>query len=169
MSTKHTSKHAPSFDTAVAFLECRGREAGIKDFELDKAFTYSDTELNDVDGSIEEHVFFTHTPSQRTICVVVDGHDEVDEVWVVNKYGEWIDEGTFASDIRKDPKAWFDKALEKKRYSASVTVSFSMDVEVDAYDDDDEAKELAREEAARTYQTADIYGIDTNVDSIDVG
>ena len=117
METTYKDTHNDTFDTAVAFLECRAREAGLTDFELGKEFTYEETQVNDVEGYPIETVLFNHTKSGRTIGVEVD-KGEATSVWVADKYGEWVDEGTDAADIRQEPKAWFAKTLLPKKYSA---------------------------------------------------
>ena len=165
METKYKDTHNDNFDTAVAFLECRAREAGLTDFELDKVFTYVETQVTDVEGYPIETVLFDHIPSHRTIGVEVDKGEAV-SVWVSNQYGEWVDDGTDADDVRRDPKAWFEKTLLPKKYTATVDISFSMEVTVEAYNKDD-AKELAREEAERNYLTAKIDGVDSLVSDIE--
>lgn len=156
-----------TFDTALAFLECRAREAGLTDFTLDQAFTYNETQQTDTDGYITETVLFDHLASGRTIGIEVDsGPDCVTSVWVSDRNGDWIDDGTNANKIRQDPKAWFTKTLLPKKYTATVDISFSMDVTVEAYDEDT-AKELARGEAERTYLTAKVEGVDSSVSNIE--
>jgi hypothetical protein len=164
METKYKDTHNDNFDTAVAFLECRAREAGLTDFELDKVFTYVETQVTDVDGYPIETVLFDHIPSHRTIGVEVDKGEAV-SVWVSNQYGEWVDDGTDADDVRRDPKAWFVKTLLPKKYTATATVHFSFEVECEAYDIE-EANELLEQTAYDTYQSADVNGVDATVDCI---
>jgi hypothetical protein len=112
-------------------------------------------------------VLFDHTKSGRTIGVEVH-HGEAISVWVCDKYGAWVDEGTDAAEIRRDPKAWFTKTLLPKKYSAYVDINFSIECEVEAYDKD-EARDLLVEKAYATYQTAQVDGVDATVDEINEG
>lgn len=107
----YKDNHSDTFDTALAFLECRAREAGLKDFSLDKAFTYNETQQNELDdGYTTETVLFDHVSGKRTFGLEVDD-GEVTSVWVSGEDGEWVDEGKDADDIRRVPKSWFDKVL----------------------------------------------------------
>lgn len=156
-----------TFDTALAFLECRAHEAGLTDFTLDKAFTYNETQQSDIDGYITETVLFDHIASGHTIGIEVDsGPDIVTSVWVTDRNGDWLDEGTDAVKVRQDPKSWFAKTLLPKKYTATVDISFSMDVSVEAYDEDS-ARELARGKAENTYLTAQVDSVDSSVSSIE--
>lgn len=155
-----------TFDTALAFLECRAREAGLTDFTLDKAFTYNETQQSDIDGYITETVLFDHIASGHTIGIEVDsGPDIVTSVWVADRNGDWLDDGTDAAKVRQDPKTWFAKTLMPKKYTATVDISFSMEVSVEAYDED-VAKDLAREKAEKTYMTAKVDSVDSSVSDI---
>lgn len=155
-----------TFDTALAFLECRAREAGLKDFTLGQAFTYNETQQTDTDGYITETVLFDHLASGRTIGIEVDsGPDCVTSVWVSDRNGGWIDDGTDADKIRQDPKAWFTKTLLPKKYTATATVHFSFDVECEAYDLE-EANELLEQAAYENYLTAKTNGVDASVEGI---
>lgn len=107
----YKDNHSDTFDTALAFLECRAREAGLKDFSLDKAFTYNETQQNELDdGFFSETVLFDHVSGKRTFGLEVY-KDEVTSVWVSDDDGDFVDEGTDANHIRNDPKSWFDKVL----------------------------------------------------------
>ena len=107
----YKDNHSDTFDTALAFLECRAREAGLKDFSLDKAFTYNETQQNELDdGFVSETVLFDHVSGKRTFGLEVF-KDEVTSVWVSDDNGDFVDEGTDVSNIRNDPKSWFDKVL----------------------------------------------------------
>jgi hypothetical protein len=165
METTYKNTHNDSFDTALAFLECRAREAGLTDFTLDKAFTYTETQVNDVEGIPVETVLFEHTASGRSIGIEVDKGEAI-SVWVSDKYGEWIDDGTDADKIRKNPKAWFKKTLLPKKYRATASINYCIDVECEAYDED-EAREKLEEQAYETYQTADVDGVDAVIEAID--
>ncbi len=164
MTPNTYKKNNQSFDTAVGFLECRAHEAGLTDFTLNQAFMYNETQQTDTDGYITETVLFDHLASGRTIGIEVD-KDMVSSVWVAD-HGNWIDEGTDADDIRRNPRAWFARTLLPKKYAVTVDISFSMDVSVDAYDEDT-AKELARGEAERTYLIAKVDGVDSTVSGIE--
>jgi len=156
-----------TFDTALAFLECRAREAGLTDFTLGQAFTYNETQQTEIDGYTTETVLFDHLASGHTIGIEVDpGPDTVTSVWVADRNGEWLDDGTDADKIRQDPKTWFTKTLLPKKYTATVNISFSVDVTVEAYDEDT-AKELAREKAEKSYLTAKADGADSSVSNIE--
>lgn len=165
MQTTYNYTHNDVFDTALSFLECRAREAKLTDFVLDKAFTYTETQINDVEGDPVETVLFEHTASGRTIGIEVHNGTAI-SVWVSDKYGDWIDEGTDADKIRKNPKNWFKKTLLPKKYSATASINYCIDVECEAYDEE-EAREKLEEAAYENYLTAQIDGVDATIDDID--
>lgn len=165
-----TIKHKRSESTfeAIAFLECRAREAGLTDFTFGQAFTFNETQQTDTDGYITETVLFDHLASGYTIGIEVDpGPDCVTSVWVSDRNGDWIDEGTDADNIRQDPKSWFTKTLLPKKYTATATVHFSFDVECEAYNLED-ANKLLEQAAYETYLTAKTNGVDASVEGIKV-
>ena len=52
-----------------------------------------------------------------------------------------------------------------KKYSACVDINFSIDITVEA-EDEEQARELIEEEAYRTYLTADNDGVDATVGDV---
>ena len=164
MQTTYKNTHNDAFDTALAFLECRAREAGLTDFALDKAFTYTETQVNDIEGNPIETVLFEHTKSGRNIGIEVCNGAAI-SIWVSDKYGEWIDEGTDADQIRQNSKDWFKKTLMPKKYSASASINYTIEVECVAYDED-EAREKLEEAAYDNYLTAKIDGVDATIEDI---
>lgn len=164
MQTTYKNTHNDAFDTALAFLECRAREAEVTNFVLDKAFTYTETQLNDIEGNPIETVLFEHKKSGRNIGIEVCNGTAI-SVWVADRYGEWIDDGTDADKIRKKPKDWFKKTLLPKKYSASASINYTIDVECVAYDED-EAREKLEEAAYENYLTAKTDGVDATIEDI---
>jgi len=164
MSVIYKNIHNATFDTANAFLECRAREAGIKNFEFDKAYTYLNTEVIS-EGHTVECVYFEHKASLRNICVTVqDG--EVTKVMVFDTNGDCLNVTlSNASKIRKNPKNFFKKTLTPKKYSASASINYTIEVECVAYDED-EAREKLEEAAYNTYLTADHDGVDATIEDI---
>lgn len=119
MDTNTYKENNAVFDTAVDFLEYWSSEAGLDGFELGKAFEYNETQHTDTDGYITETVLFNHKASGRTIGIEVD-KNTVTSVWV-SENGTWIDDGTDAADICRDPKGWFEKTLLPNNHLVAVS------------------------------------------------
>lgn len=162
MSVIYKNIHNATFDTANAFLECRAREAGLKDFEFDKAYTYLSTEVIS-EGKTIECVYFEHKASRRSIGVTVEDGD-VTKVMVYDTNGDHLGAAA-ASAMRKNPKDLFKKTLTPKKYSASASINFTIEVECEAYDEDD-AREKLTEAAYETYLTAQTDGVDATIEDI---
>ena len=162
MSVIYKNIHNATFDTANAFLECRAREAGLKNFEFDKAYTYLNTEVVS-EGKTIEVVNFEHKASRRSICVTVED-GEVTKVMVFDTNGDHLGAAD-ASDLRKDSKKFFKKTLTPKKYSASASINFTIEVECLAYDED-EAREKLEEAAYENYLTAEPDGVDATIEDI---
>ena len=166
MTTKKATKTNLTLDLARKFLEDNAKKAGLKGFTLNKAFTYKDTLPTTVEGNNYENVLFTHTVSKREICVSVLA-GKVDAVSISDSCGSPITDDILAKDITKNPKKWFKEYLTPKKFSCSVSLNFSIPVEVEAFDED-EARDLLEEKACATFRTADIDGIDACAEDIDV-
>lgn len=162
MSVIYKNTHNATFDTANAFLECRAREAGLKNFEFDKAYTYLNTEVIS-EGNQIECVYFEHKASLRSIGVTVDD-DEVTKLDVYDTNGDLLGADD-ASAIRKNPKNFFQKTLMPKKYSASANINFTIEVECVAYDEDEAHKKLT-EAAYANYLTAHTDGVDATIEDI---
>lgn len=162
MSVIYTNTHNATFDTANAFLECRAREAGLKDFEFDKAYTYLNTEVIS-EGHTIECVYFEHKLSRRSISVTVKDGEAV-KMSVFDTNGDCLASAD-ASALRKNPKDLFKKSLTPKKYSASASINFSIEVECVAYDED-EAREKLTEAAYTNYLTAQTDGVDATIEDI---
>lgn len=162
MSVIYNNTNNATFETANAFLECRAREAGLKDFELDKAYTYLNTEVIS-EGHTIECVYFEHTASRRSIGVTVK-NGEATKLGVYDTNGDTLGEAD-ASDLRKNPKKFFKKTLTPKKYSASASINFTIEVECLAYDED-EAREKLEEAAYENYLTAEPDGVDATIEDI---
>ena len=162
MSVIYNNIHNATFDTANAFLECRAREAGLKNFEFDKAYTYLNTEVIS-EGKTIECVYFEHKASRRSIGVTVED-DEVTKLAVYDTNGDTLGAAD-ARDIRKDAKKFFKKTLTPKKYSAEASINFNIEVECVAYDED-EAREKLTEAAYANYLTAKPDGVDATIEDI---
>ena len=162
MSVIYKNIHNATFDTANAFLECRAREAGLKNFEFDKAYTYLNTEVIS-EGHTIECVYFEHKASRRSIGVTIED-GEVTKLAVYDTTGDTLGVAD-ASDLRKDSKKFFKKTLTPKKYSASASINFTIEVECVAYDED-EAREKLTEAAYDTYLTAKTDGVDATIEDI---
>jgi hypothetical protein len=164
MSVIYKNIHNATFDTANAFLECRAREAGRQNFEFDKAYTYLNTEVVS-EGKTIECVYFEHKASRRSIGVTVED-GEVTKVLVYDTNGDCLNVKLSSADkIRNNPKDFFKQTLTPKKYSASASSNFTIDVECEAYDED-EAREKLEEAAYNTYLTADHDGVDATIEDI---
>ena len=162
MSVIYKNIHNATFDTANAFLECRAREAGLKNFEFDKAYTYLNTEVIS-EGHTIECVYFEHKASRRCIGVTIED-GEVTKLAVYDTTGDTLGVAD-ASDLRKDSKKFFKKTLTPKKYSASASINFTIEVECLAYDED-EAREKLEEAAYENYLTAEPDGVDATIEDI---
>ena len=162
MSVIYKNIHNATFDTANAFLECRAREAGLKNFEFDKAYTYLNTEVIS-EGHTIECVYFEHKASRRSIGVTVED-GEVTKLDVYDTNGDILGAAD-ASALRKNPKNFFKKTLTPKKYSASASINFTIEVECLAYDED-EAREKLEEAAYENYLTAEPDGVDATIEDI---
>ncbi len=162
MSCIYKNTHNATFDTANAFIECRAREAGLKNFELDKAYTYLNTEVISESKTIEV-VNFEHKASRRSICVTVED-DEAVKLAVFDTNGDHLGAAD-ASALRKNPKDLFKKTLTPKKYSASASINFTIEGECMAYDED-EAREKLTEAAYNNYLTAQPDGVDATIEDI---
>ena len=164
MSVIYKNIHNATFDTANAFLECRAREAGLKDFEFDKAYTYLNTEVIS-EGQTIECVYFEHKSSRRSIGVTVED-GEATKVMVFDTNGDCLNVTLSNADkIRKNPKDFFKKTLTPKKYSAEASINFTIEVECVAYDED-EAREKLTEAAYANYLTAKTDGVDATIEDI---
>ncbi len=164
MSVIYKNIHNATFDTANAFLECRAREAGLKDFEFEKAYTYLNTEVIS-EGKTIECVYFEHKASRRSIGVTIED-GEVTKVMVYDTNGDCLNVKLNSADnIRKNPKDFFKQTLTPKKYSASASINYTIEVECVAYDKD-EAREKLEEAAYDTYLTAKVDGVDATIEDI---
>ena len=162
MSVIYQNTNNATFETANAFLECRARDAGLKDFELDKAYTYLNTEVNS-EGKTIECVNFEHKDSRRCISVTVEDGEAV-KLSVFDTNGDHLATAD-ASVLRKNPKDLFKKTLTPKKYSAEASINFTIEVECMAYDEDD-AREKLTEAAYNNYLTAQPDGVDAVIEDI---
>ena len=162
MSAIYNNIHNATFDTANAFLECRAREAGLKNFEFDKAYTYLNTEVIS-EGQTTECVYFEHKASRRSIGVTVED-GEATKLAVYDTNGDTLGAAD-ARTIRKNPKEFFKKTLTPKKYSAEASINFTIEVECVAYDED-EAREKLTEAAYANYLTAKTDGVDATIEDI---
>jgi hypothetical protein len=164
MSVIYNNTKNATFETANAFLEARAREAGLKDFEFEKAYTYLNTEVIS-EGHTIECVYFEHKLSRRSIGVTVED-GEVTKVLVYDTNGDCLNvKLNSAAKIRKNPKDFFKQTLTPKKYSASASINYTIEVECVAYDED-EAREKLKEAAYNNYLTAKIDGVDATIDDI---
>lgn len=162
MSVIYKNTNNATFETANAFIECRAHEAGLKNFEFGKAYTYLNTEVIS-EGKTIEVVNFEHKDSRRSICVTVkDG--EVVKLAVFDTNGDHLGAAA-ARAIRKNPKDLFKKTLTPKKYSATASINYTIEVECMAYDEDD-AREKLTEAAYNNYQTAKTDGVDATIEDI---
>lgn len=162
MSVIYKNTHNATFDTANAFIECRAHEAGLKNFELDKAYTYLNTEVIS-EGYTIECVYFEHKASLRSISVTVED-GEVVKLAVFDQNGDCLGAAE-ASAIRKNPKDFFKKTLAPKKYSALASINYTIEVKCMAYDED-EAREKLTEAAYENYLTAQTDGVDATIEDI---
>ena len=162
MSVIYTNTNNATFETANAFLECRAREAGLKKFELGKVYTYLNTEVIS-EGKTIEVVNFEHKDSRRSICVTIKDGEAV-KLAVFDTNGDHLGAAD-ASALRKNPKDLFKKTLTPKKYSATASINFTIEVECMAYDEDD-AREKLTEAAYNNYLTAQPDGVDATIEDI---